>query len=208
MIDKYTVRDFLVYFLTGLFLIVTLINELGIVLLEYFQITKVDIKENSALVVFLLIPGLYILGHVVHGIDLLTFKVGRYIWDLKDRYALTLKNNKLLWLFNILNFTLNGNRVSGILNAKSQNTHEFWQRVSKLQYKGKFDKAEYWNLMNDLFKGLTLISFGWIIYHVVQHDKIYIFVNIGITFLFWYRARHMATNFVATVNNTWDAIDE
>lgn len=205
MADKYTIRDFLVYFLTGLFLLVTLMYKFDSSLLTYFRITQTDIKDNSALTIFLLVPGLYILGHIIHGIDLLAFKSGRYVWDFKEKHKVNLKKFKLLWFFSTLNFIINGNRVTGILNGRPQNTHDFWQKASELQYLGKFDKSEYWNLMNDLFKGLTLISLGWTIFYYVNHDKLNTVISSTLVILFWYRARHMATNFVSTVNNTWDA---
>lgn len=208
MADKYTIRDFLVYFLTGLFLLVTLMYKFDSSLPNYFRITQTDIKDNSALTIFLLVPGLYILGHIVHGVDLLTFKVGRYIWDFKNKHSAKFKKFKVLWFFNAVNFIINGNRITGILNSKSQNTHDFWKRASELQYLGKFDKSEYWNLMNDLFKGLTLISFGWTIFYLNEHDKINLTISLTLAIIFWYRARHMATSFVSTVNNTWDTKKE
>lgn len=208
MADKYTIRDFLVYFLTGLFLLVTLMYKFDRSLPDYFRITQTDIKDNSALTIFLLVPGLYILGHIVHGFDLLTFKIGRYIWDFKEKHKVNLKKFKMLCLFNAANFIINGNRVTGILNAIPQDTHKFWQRASELQYQGKFDKSEYWNLMNDLFKGLTLISLGWTIFYYSDHDKLNAVVSLALAILFWYRARHMATNFVSTVNNTWGTIEK
>lgn len=208
MADKYTFRDFLVYFLTGLFLLVTLMYRFDNSLLDYFRITQTDIKDNSALTIFLLIPGLYILGHIVHGIDLLTFKIGRYVWDFMGKHVTKLKKFKVFWFINTLNFIINGNRVTGILNSRQQNTQEFWQRASELQYLGKFDKSEYWNLMNDLFKGLSLISLGWTIFYYNDHDKLNLIVSSTFTIIFWYRARHMATNFVSTVNNTWAAKQE
>lgn len=208
MADKYTIRDFLVYFLTGLFLLVTLMYKFDGSLLDYFRITQADIKENSALTIFLLVPGLYILGHIIFGIDLLTFKSGRYVCDFKEKYKVNLKKFKILWFFKTLNFIINGNRVTGILIGRPQNTHDFWLKASELQYLGKFDKSEYWILMNDLFKGLTLISLGWTIFYCIDHDKFNTIVSSTLSLLFWYRARHMATNFVSTVNNTWAAIKE
>lgn len=208
MADKYTIRDFLVYFLTGLFLLVTLLYRFDNSLLGYFRISRIDIKDNSALTVFLLVPGLYIVGHIIHGIDLLTFKSGRYVWDFKEKYEASLKRINMFWFFNTLNFIINGNRVTGILNGREQNTHDFWQKVSMLQFLGKFDRSEYWNLMNDLFKGLTLISLGWTIFFCIDHDKLNSATSLILAVLFWYRARHMATNFVSTVNNTWEAKGE
>lgn len=208
MTDKYTIRDFLVYFLTGLYLLVTFFYKFDNSMLDYFRITKADIKDNSALTIFLLLPGLYILGHIVHGIDLFIFKIGRFIWDIKNKQATKLKKFMVLWFFNTLNFVINGNRVTGILNRRPQNTHDFWQKANELQYLSKFDKSEYWNLMNDLFKGLTLVSLGWAIFYYNQHDKLNTIISSTLTVIFWYRARHMATNFVSTVNNTWDAKKE
>lgn len=208
MADKYTIRDFLVYFLTGLFLLVTLMYKFDSSLTDYFRISQTNIKDNSALTIFLLVPGLYILGHIVHGLDLVSFKIGRCLWDFKEKYKVNLKKFKIFWLFNVANFIINGNRVTGILNSIPQDTHKFWKQASELQFQGKFDRAEYWNLMNDLFKGLSLISIGWTVFYYTHNDKLNAVASVILAILFWYRARHMATNFVSIVNNTWNAKEE
>ena len=177
--------------------------EFNILLLHQFSITKSDIKDNATLTVFLLLPSLYLAGHIVHGIDLLIFKFGRYVWDFKENHKTTLKKFLLLPIFNLTNFLINGNRVTGMLNEKGIDSHEFWKHVSKLQYDGKFQNAEYWNLMNDLFKGLTLISLCWSIYYSIEFSKIDLAMATGLTLIFWNRARHMAINFVSTARNTY-----
>jgi hypothetical protein len=208
MQDKYTIRDFLVYFLTGLFLLLTLLNKFNHSLLDYFTITKTDIKDNSAVTIFLLIPGLYILGHTVHGLDLATFKFGRLLWDFKVKHESKLKKFKVLWLFNRVNILVNGNKVTGILNSKNIKSKIFWKKATRIQYEGKFDKLEYWLLMNDLFKGLSLISLGWTLFYSFKFSTIEFFFYCSLTVLFWYRARHFATNFVTTVNHTFDIATE
>lgn len=99
-------------FLSGLYLLLTLLCDFNISLLKYFKIEKKDITRNPSLTIFLLIPGLYLLSQVVLGIDLLFFKIGRRIED----YAL--KNN--YWLIDKFNCFFNGNRIVGII-AKNSN---------------------------------------------------------------------------------------
>jgi hypothetical protein len=205
MKDKYTVRDFLVYFLTGLFLLLTLLYKFNTSLLEYFEISKADIKDNSVITAFLLIPGLYIVGHIVHGFDSVTYKFGRYIWRIRVKKKTSLKKYKLFWLFSILNGILNGNKVAGILNQKKIKSNSFWMQAAKLQNNGKYDKSEYFFLMNDLFKGITLISFGWAIFYFYNHSKSQFIFSVGLAILFWFRARHFAVVFVQSVNNIYKA---
>ena len=223
MSDKYTIRDFLVYFITGLFLLVTLLYRFGTSLLGFFGITITDIKDNYALTIFLLVPGLYILGHLVHAIDLLFLKSGKCLWKLKVKYSLKPKKFIMFWILNFFNFVFNGNRVTGILNAKPISTsgkaaingnsvtdvlkakkkirEQFWKRVHELRYKGK-DNLEYWYLMSDLFKGLTLICIAWTISYSYELDIVNIIMYATFAILFWYRARYMAKTFVSTINNT------
>lgn len=206
MNDKFTVRDFLVYFLTGLYFLLTLINQFHLSLLSYFLISKDDIQQNSALTIFLLIPGLYLLGQTIHGIDLVIFKIGRCIWDLKVLKGKCLKKYKLLGVINLFNFLINGNRISGILNSNDLKTSDFYENASELQYDGVYDRSEYWNLMNDLFKGLMLISLGWVVFYIFNFDKIYLALNIFLTIIFWYRSRHLGTNYITTVQNTYKVL--
>ena len=204
MQDRFTIRDFLVYFITGLFLLITLLYSFHNSLLDYFQISKQDIKDNPALTVFLLIPILYLLGHLVHGIDLILFFIGGKAFHQKKKYTHKLKRWKIYWLIRFVITVINGYRIAGLLNNKNLETTDFWKKVSKLQYNGKFSKAEYWNLMNDLLKGITLISLGWVIYYLINFSKLELCIFVFLTIIFWYRARHMATNFISTVNYTYE----
>lgn len=189
MTEKYTFRDFLVYFLTGLFLLLTLLHEFNNSLLDYFKITKQDISENSAITIFLLVPGLYLLGHIIHGMDLIIFKLGRYVEDFN------LRNKN--WFLNKLNYLLNGNRINGILfENKNPAKTGFWELV--INYNNP--KIEYWLVINDLLKGLYLISFFWSCYFIIKCNCTNAFIYSSVTFIFWYRARYAATNFVTSIN--------
>ncbi len=54
MSEKYTFRDFMVYFLSGLYLLLTLLYEFDISLLKYFKIEKEDITQNPSLTILTL----------------------------------------------------------------------------------------------------------------------------------------------------------
>lgn len=188
MSEKYTFRDFMVYFLSGLYLLLTLLYEFDISLLKYFKIEKEDIMRNPSLTIFLLVPGLYLLGQVVHGIDLLIFKIGRRIED----YAL--KNN--YWLIDKFNCFFNGNRIAGII-AKNSNPpkEQFWELATRYNS----PKSEYWLVINDLLKGLYIISMFWLFYNLLKCNFGISLIYLFLTFIFWYRGRHTATNYVSSV---------
>jgi len=203
MNDKYTLRDFLVYFSTGIYLLLTVLYEFKLSFLSYFSISQSDILEHKTLTIFLLIPTLYLVGQIVHGIDLILFKLGRFIWDIKIYW-----DKRNFWfaigLINLLNFVFNGHRISGNLNRLGILTKDFWSMASKLQLKGIYSKVEYWNLMNDLFKGLTLISVFWIGFYSVNFSYNNRLFFIVISIIFWYRARYMAVNFISSTRNIYN----
>src|SRR6266496_106300 len=80
MNEKYTIRDFLVYLTTGSFVLLTLLYHFKNSLFRFFQIDIHSIEKTTTLYVLLLIPGLYLVGHIVQGVDyILLFKVGNYM---------------------------------------------------------------------------------------------------------------------------------
>jgi hypothetical protein len=200
MADKYTIRDFIVYFITGLFLLLILLYKFGISFLEFFKITQTDIKDNPTLTIFFLIPMLYILGHLVHAVDVVLIKIGQYIWHFIKKYTLELKRFKILWIFKFFNYIINGNRVNGILNAKNEDIEKFWKKVHRLQYESK--SGAWNNLMSDLHRGLALICLMCAILYFWEYDKINTIISAILTILFWYRAKYMAGNFVLAIKNT------
>ena len=181
----------------------TVLYEFKLSFLTYFSISQSDILEHKTLTIFLLIPVLYLIGQLVHGIDLVFFKLGRLIWYLKNYW-----DSRNFWfalgLINLSNFILNGHRISGNLNRLSILPKDFWKMASELQLKGIYSKVEYWHLMNDLFKGITLISVFWIGYYSVYYsfNKRLFFIVISI--ICWYRARHMAINFISSTRNIYN----
>lgn len=209
MTDKFTLRDFLVFFLNGVFMLITLLYEFNYGLLDFFKIDPNEIEKNSTVTVFLLVPGLYILGQFIHGLDLFFFKLGRICNDFMNDHKILLEKCKLKILFKFFNYVINGNRVTGILDEKDQNIQEFWRIVSKLQCDDKFNKSEYWYLTKDMFSGFSSILFFWSIYYCfVENDFLLVVISFTLALTCWYRARYMAANFITTVMNTYNALEK
>jgi len=206
MPDKFTIRDFLVYFTSGFFALIVLFYIFNKEVLRSYSQFQMIIEKNSAIIIFLLLPCLYLLGQFIHGIDLIFFKIGRILSDIKTKRIVN--NKKVGCLLKSCIKILNGYRVTGYLDEKNYNTHAFWVIVSCLQYEDKFDKAEYWYLMNDLNKALTLISFILSFYSVITISVSSSIVGTLLTIIFWLRARHMSVNFVQTTLNTASASKE
>ncbi|ABG57931.1 hypothetical protein [Cytophaga hutchinsonii] len=196
MVDKYSVRDFFAYFLVGLFLLLTLLYQFKILLYNYFSISIEDVKSTPSIVIFLLIPSLYLLGHIVHSIDSIIGRIGNYIEEKSTKHKF------VIFLFKCVN----GNRLLGNLKSEEIDFPFFNEKVNKLQFEDKYRQLEYWNLMNELFKGLTLISFSWMLFYIINFSSLKFFIALVLTFLFWYRARFMAKKYILLVNNTYDLI--
>ena len=213
MTDKFTVRDLLVYFMTGLFLFLILLHQLGPERLFCFfniDINKAIITDNSLLAFFagfLLIPALYILGQLVCSVNGVISRIIGEKCIEKELMKLekSLPDSKRLKVIRIFDCAINGNRLRGVLKArgKGKTWDEFWKRVYKLRYNGKADSADYWNFMGDLFQCLTLICFVWVLLCAFKCEWI-IIISIALTYLSWERAKQMKKNFVDTVINTWD----
>lgn len=207
MTEKFTLRDFMVYFLTGFFLFLTILFRYNSSLLQFFNIEKVDIENNSALTILILVPGLYLLGHFIHSVDWILFKIGRFVIDIEVTYKKKHNNCFFLCIIKMFRFITSGSRISGIVYTNSKDSKMFWQKVAKLQSESKYDRSEYWYLINDLFKGITLIALGWVFYSLIIRDFVSFFIYFVLTILCWFRARHSATNFVTTIENTCKEIE-
>lgn len=57
-------------------------------------------------------------------------------------------------------------------------------------------KAEYWEMMNVLFEGITLVSFIECLYYFFIFSELFF---IFLTLIFWFRAKQMANNYVSNI---------
>lgn len=207
MSDRFTLRDFLVYFTTGAMTVVSIdvifynkiLQEATVFFCKYNFI-----NEFSGLFIVLAVPLIYFIGHLVHGLDFFSLKtykcIHKKLTDWKWRRFMIIE-----WIRQVLHFFMYKNRVINSViqenkRTKTWNTDEdFWIDCAKLQKDGKFGPAEYWYTLNDLLKGLyTTFLFSSIIAFIACKT------GLGVTFVVLFlichfRAIQFADFFVQTV---------
>ncbi|PKB15251.1 hypothetical protein [Flavobacterium sp. 5] len=186
MTEKFTLRDILVYTLLGL--IVLFFSYL------YYpcKITCIvkDSKDYSDLTVLLLIPICYLIGHILMSLDDLIFN--GFLLRLFPK-SNPLKNK--WWKF--YNFLFFGYRNIGIRNKEEITNEIFLKTCDKLIQENKYEKAEYYQVMSDLFKGIFLIIFLSIVFDFLQW-KFELWKLILIS-LIWYRAKMFSAYYVRMI---------
>lgn len=186
MTEKFTLRDILVYTLLGL------ISLFFTYLYFPFEIksTVTDSKDYSDLTVLLLIPFSYLLGHILMSLDDLIFNGILLRRFPKDN---PLKNK--FWKF--YNFLFFGYRNIGIRNKEGITNETFLKICDKLISENKYEKAEYYQVMSDLFKGLFLIILISIMADFYfWRFELWKFVLI---ILVWYRAKMFSSYYVRMI---------
>jgi hypothetical protein len=192
MNDKFTIRDFFAYFLSGIAVLLFLFVNNYKNVTEYLFSNKDALKDYTSLVIFFSIPIAYFLGQILHGIDTVFFffaKVCRKI-----------KRGSFCWyaLYPLI-FLLSGHRISGYLFLKKENIEDFWSNCAKLQVEKNYAPSEYWYVMNDLFKGLALACFIFCIVSIFCYTKMFVFGYLLLSMIFWFRAYFFAKSFVESV---------
>lgn len=199
MNDKFTLRDFFAYFFCGCgFFIALLFFNFNKIFYFYLYHSQL-LKDNSTLIIFILLPIFYFTGQIIQSIDTPFYILGSKIWYYE-------KDNPDKFL-KILYKIISSHRITGKLNEKEINSNDFWFKCNELSLISKYDRAEYSYIMNDLFKGLVIIVSFFSLYSFILLDLKKGFVFLFFTFLFWTRARYFATIFIDTVVSTRKALD-
>lgn len=186
MTEKFTLRDILVYTLLGLILLFFCYLYFPFEIIN----TISDSKDYSDLTVLLLIPCSYLLGHVLMSLDDLIFNGILLRFFPKDN---PLKNK--FWKF--YNFLFFGYRNIGIRNKEKITNEIFLKTCDKLISENKYEKAEYYQVMSDLFKGIVLIVFS-----SIAVDLFYIKLELWkfiLLLLVWYRAKMFSAYYVRMI---------
>lgn len=198
MNDKYTFRDFLVYFMSGIIGVFILLINFREGLSGFVNTNKDLIKDADTVILLLSIPLFYFIGHIIHGVDTLLFYAGRPLRELSEK-CICLKP---------FNLVINGHRVSNTLHQKKLDYVNFWKECAKLQNKKLFGASEYWYVLNDFFKGIYVVTWIAIIISIKNLEYCIALAFLMLNFLFWMKARMYAHHFVNTVNNTVSVIEE
>ena len=200
MNDKFTIRDFFAYFFCGCaFYIALFIVEFNRII-NLIIANKDYLKDNSTVIVFLSLPIIYFTGQIVQSIDTPFYIIGSRLWKIYKKHP--------NWFWKGLYLLVCSHRVSGKLNLRNIDTKTFWDKCNELTLVSKYGHGEYWYIMNDLFKGVTLISFSSSCYSFLNCKILLGFILLFSTFIFWVRARYFATIFIDTILSTRDALDK
>lgn len=184
MTDKFTIRDMLVYTFLGFTAIIfySLYDE------KFILNIIVNLKDYTNLSILLLIPIFYLIGHIIMSVDDFIFNC-----ILKKLYP---KNECLSKYYNLVFF---GFRNIGLRNQFKINDNDFFKACDKLVANDKdlYAKAEYYQVMSDLFKGILLIIFISCILDIT--DEKFEFWKYILFILLWYRARSFSSYYVRII---------
>lgn len=212
---KYTFRDLIVYLLTGFTCIVLLLIARPEYLnLMYDTVLIKYLMDNQLLLVLVLIPILYIVGHVIQIFDLvISFDIAQHL----ERYKWKAQYTKSKNIFIII--------IQGIYAICASSTTEYHYKKRGISHKdfnsmkyqliitNNYNTAEYYYLLKELFNGLRVFTLLFLFYMLfdylwLEHSTCYVIVIIYILlfFLFWIKAYNSAKNFSYEVTKVYDAI--
>jgi len=211
MTTNFTLRDFFVYLLTGL----TMIISVGVIFFNEiftFTVTQLDqyqfIKEFAFLVTIFLIPIIYLLGHIIGSLSYQSLKLFLIIDKLikKKGGDLPKWKYKTLIFFQMI-FYRQRIVYAAITHKKPKSEektfkdiNEFWTSCAKLQIQKIYGPAEYWNLLNELFNSLNLIFFISTTISVFTRQWTLVIVFCVLTIFAFKRARQYAEFCINTVS--------
>ncbi len=210
MTTNFTLRDFFVYLLTGLTLMIcfgTIFqNEIFRWTIDFFD-KYVFITDFAFLVTILLIPTIYLIGQLIGSLSYNLLKL--FVWLDNGYFKRPISKFKFYWLM-IFQKLLYRQRVVYAINKylkknttekPFRNVEEFWYTCAKLQIDRIYAPAEYWYVLNELFNSLNLVFFlSTIISFSCGHWILGIIFGL-LTIIAYRRARQYADHFIQTVCN-------
>lgn len=192
MTDKFNIRDFLVYFISGSVFFVS-------VLLPFYDNSELRSllvlisKHYIELFIFLSIPILYVIGHLINSFDFILNRLGQ---------RKIIKKIKPIFLL------LNGHRITYEYESNKESAASFWNKVGALQLKNAFSSTEYWLILNDLHKVIHLTFSLSMILSIIYAKYILFIVFLILSILMWYRAKVFAKFFVKNVRRNFDLLKQ
>jgi len=211
MTTNFTLRDFFVYLLTGLILIICVgtifYDDIFNWTIDFFSKYEF-IKDFSFLVTIFLVPAIYLLGHIIGSFSYNLLQL--YVWLDKRKffkrempkwkYFILIKLQQLLYrqrvVYAIISYT-KSDKTEKLFN----NVGEFWTICAKLQIEKIYAPAEYWYILNELFNSINLIFFISTIISFMTGHWIIGVVYLILTIFAFKRARQYADHFIQTICN-------
>lgn len=187
MTDKFTIRDILVYTFLGFTAVFFYYLHDKCFIVNIIEKSK----DYSSLWVVIIIPIFYLLGHAIMSFDDFIFNaiLKRFLPD-------SLGNSKLIKYYNLIFF---GCRNIGLRRQFNISDIVFFDTCDKIISSNKdlYLKAEYYQVMSDLFKGIFLIIFASIVLDCINY--IFVYWKIILLCMIWYRARSFSSYYVRII---------
>lgn len=196
--EKFTIRDFLVFFSTGLIGVSFYYILHQSIVNDFLVKNKENLKEINSFYYFATIPILYVLGHLIQAIEDIFYLIGKYVSIATNKYK----------IFTPLNFLLNGHRVQNVFYKNNVEARDFWRMCSRVQLRNQYGFAEYWYVMSDFFKSLYALTICFVLYSIWWCDIKITILFFVIATLTWYRSKVFSHYFVRTILDTNHVIVE
>lgn len=211
MTTNFTLRDFFVYLLTGLTLIICVwtiyFDDIFKWTIDFFSKYEF-IKDFSFLVTIFLAPAIYLLGHLIGSLSYILLKL--YVWlDKRNffkrempkwKYSILMKLQQLLYRQRVV-YAITTYTKSDKDEKLFKTVSEFWTICAKLQIEKIYAPAEYWYVLNELFNSINLIFFVSTILSFMSGHWILGAVYFILTIFAFKRAKQYAYHFIQTVCN-------
>jgi hypothetical protein len=187
--DKFSVRDFFVYFLTGVIGIITFAPLFADKTLTYLNSPPQWFKDYTIVFSFLSILILYYVGHLFQAIEDIFFFFSRVIHKRFRNQA---------FLRPII-AVCNSHRVQAALEAFNVKSDTFWKKCHRLQSRNYYTTLDYWYIMSDFFKSVFLLTAIALIASLIEGKFVLSSIYLFLSFITWYRTRVFSFRFVKEI---------
>lgn len=187
MTNKFTIRDFLVYSLVGLTASLIFYNYQSCLV----NSTLKELTDFSDFATIIFVPLFYLMGHIIMGIDDLIFNNILYR-PIREK---DIKSSN--WFWKVYIYVMFGYRNQGLKKSNEISEDDFLKTCDKLIKNNLYSKAEYYQVMSDLFKGIFLCLITSTIYRLLNLN--FNLWELGLTIIVWYRARTFSAYYVRLI---------
>lgn len=216
MTGNYTLRDFLVYFSTGAFccaliyiLDVHCWNQKSVDFFKNYQI----VKEFAPALIIPIIPVLYVVGHIVHALGVVSLKlyVTLHIFLTVKGYR---KKKGVEFFREILHYFLYRAKVVNAIieemksNKTWRDVNDFYRSCAVLQLHQVYKDVSYYHLLNDLSKGLYTVFILSAFWQLIAFQFKVFLVLLILALIFNHRAMFFAKNYVNSVKYLYEELDK
>ena len=201
---KYTFRDLIVYLLTGFTcMVLVLIVKPQIVDLVLESKYMKDTNRLTLAFIGIGIPALYIIGHVIQIFDLIiSFYLARPLKKFKwnEKYK-----SKRYFAFRWLYYFFAASTAEFQYEKRGITPDDFNKQKYTVIVDGKNNTAEYYYLVRELFNGLRVFTFLFIIYMLLFENvnSQLILIYTVLYFLFWVKAYNSAKNYTYEITKVY-----